>query len=187
MLSHFKFQKKINYWNHFAVVCHYFPWWSMCNNWRDELWIDRLFSRQVVNIIKFANCSVIWMWCPNLCTNSYVHAYSRYIYSLNFHNLIALALLTIFFLCLFHTSWDEVHKLHSFLSCLRSTINMITYYTTLCQWLGRSTMVKFTQLCSKFPLAALLNFACDWLALDRDISFGQLTSPNVWCYIPVES
>ena len=40
-------------------------------------------------------------------------------------------------------------------------------------------IVKFTQLCSKFPPTALLNFACDWLALDRDISFGRLTSPNV--------
>ena len=40
-------------------------------------------------------------------------------------------------------------------------------------------IVKFTQLYSKFPPTALLNFACDWLALDRDISFGQLTSPNV--------
>ena len=41
------------------------------------------------------------------------------------------------------------------------------------------TIVKFTQLCSKFPPIALLNFACDWLALDKDISFGRLTSPNV--------
>ena len=41
------------------------------------------------------------------------------------------------------------------------------------------TIVKFTQLCSKFPPTALLNFACDWLALDRDISFGRLTTPNV--------
>ena len=41
------------------------------------------------------------------------------------------------------------------------------------------TVVIFTQLCSKFPPTALLNFACDWLALDRDISFGRLTSPNV--------
>ena len=40
-------------------------------------------------------------------------------------------------------------------------------------------IVKFTQLCSKFQPTALLNFACDWLALDRDISFGPLTSPNV--------
>ena len=40
-------------------------------------------------------------------------------------------------------------------------------------------IVKFTQLCSKFPPTALSNFACDWLALDRDISFGRLTSPNV--------
>ena len=39
-------------------------------------------------------------------------------------------------------------------------------------------IVKFTQLCSKFPPTALLNFACDWLALDRDISLGQLTSPT---------
>ena len=39
-------------------------------------------------------------------------------------------------------------------------------------------IVKFTQLCSKFPLTARLNFACDWLALDRDISFGSLTSPK---------
>ena len=29
-------------------------------------------------------------------------------------------------------------------------------------------MVKFSQLCSKFPPTALLNFACDWLVLDRD-------------------
>ena len=42
-----------------------------------------------------------------------------------------------------------------------------------------SYIVKFTQLCSKFPPTVLLNFACDWLALDRDISFGQLTSPSV--------
>ena len=41
------------------------------------------------------------------------------------------------------------------------------------------TIVKFIQLCSKFPPTALLNFACDWLALDRDISFGWLTSLNV--------
>ena len=40
------------------------------------------------------------------------------------------------------------------------------------------TIVKFTQLCSKFPPTALLNFACDWLALDRDISFVRLTSPT---------
>ena len=40
-------------------------------------------------------------------------------------------------------------------------------------------IVKFTQLCSKFLPTALLNFACEWLALDRDISFGRLTSPNV--------
>ena len=44
---------------------------------------------------------------------------------------------------------------------------------------GRDTIVKFTQLCSKFPPTAPLNFALDWLALDRDISFGRLTSPNV--------
>ena len=43
-------------------------------------------------------------------------------------------------------------------------------------------IVKFTQLCSKFPPTALLNFACDWLALDRDLSFGQLTSPIVTLY-----
>ena len=49
------------------------------------------------------------------------------------------------------------------------------------------TIVRFTQLCSKFPPTALLNFACDWLALDRDISFGRLTSPNVRCYIPIEN
>ena len=49
------------------------------------------------------------------------------------------------------------------------------------------TIVKFTQLCSKSPPTALSNFACDWLALDRDISFGRLTSPNVWCCIPTES
>ena len=42
-----------------------------------------------------------------------------------------------------------------------------------------ATIVKFTQLCSTFPPTALLNFACDWLAFDRDISFGWLTSPNV--------
>ena len=41
------------------------------------------------------------------------------------------------------------------------------------------TIVKFTQLCSKFLPTALLNFACDWLTLDRDISFGLLTSLNV--------
>ena len=41
------------------------------------------------------------------------------------------------------------------------------------------TVVKFTQLCSKFPPTALLDFACDWLAFDRYISFGRLTSPNV--------
>ena len=41
------------------------------------------------------------------------------------------------------------------------------------------TIVKFTQLCSKFQPTALLNFACDWLAFDRDISLGRLTSPNV--------
>ena len=40
------------------------------------------------------------------------------------------------------------------------------------------TIVKFTQLWSKFPPTALLNFACDWLALDTDI-FGRLTSSNV--------
>ena len=49
------------------------------------------------------------------------------------------------------------------------------------------TIVKFTQLCSKFPTTAFLNFACDWLALDGDISFGRLTSPNIWRYIPIES
>ena len=42
-----------------------------------------------------------------------------------------------------------------------------------------ATIVQFTQLCSKFPPAALLNFACDWFALNRDMSFGQLTSPNM--------
>ena len=40
-------------------------------------------------------------------------------------------------------------------------------------------IVKSTQLCSKFTPTAFLNFACDWLALDRDISFGRLISPNV--------
>ena len=40
------------------------------------------------------------------------------------------------------------------------------------------TIVKFIQLCSKFPPTAFLNFACDWLALDGDISFGRLTSPQ---------
>ena len=40
-------------------------------------------------------------------------------------------------------------------------------------------IVKFTQLCSKFPPTALFNFACDWLAFNRDISFGRLTDPNV--------
>ena len=39
------------------------------------------------------------------------------------------------------------------------------------------TIVKFTQLCSKFLPTALLKFACDLLALDRDISFRRLTSP----------
>ena len=43
----------------------------------------------------------------------------------------------------------------------------------------QSTILRFTQLCSKFLPTALLNFACDWLALDRDISFGRLTSPNM--------
>ena len=33
---------------------------------------------------------------------------------------------------------------------------------------------------------ALLNFACDWLALDRDTLFGRLTSPKVWRYITIE-
>ena len=31
----------------------------------------------------------------------------------------------------------------------------------------------------QIPPTALLNFACDWLALYRDISFGWLTSPSV--------
>ena len=44
------------------------------------------------------------------------------------------------------------------------------------------TIVIFTQLCGKFPPTALLNFACDWLALDRNISFGRLTSPRVTLY-----
>ena len=52
---------------------------------------------------------------------------------------------------------------------------------------GYVTIVRFTQLCSKFPPTALLNFACVWLALDMDISFGRLTSPSVWSYIPIES
>ena len=43
----------------------------------------------------------------------------------------------------------------------------------------KKKIVQFTQLCSKFPPTALLNLTCDWLALDRDISFGRLTSPNV--------
>ena len=34
----------------------------------------------------------------------------------------------------------------------------------------RVTIVKFTQLCSKFLPIALLNIASDWLALNRDIS-----------------
>ena len=42
-----------------------------------------------------------------------------------------------------------------------------------------NTIVKFTQLCNKFLPTALLNFSRDWLALDRDMSFGRLTSPNV--------
>ena len=46
-------------------------------------------------------------------------------------------------------------------------------------WCLLRTIVKFTQLCSRFLLTALLNFACDWLALDRDITFGRLTGPNV--------
>ena len=44
---------------------------------------------------------------------------------------------------------------------------------------GHNTIVRVSQLCSKFPPTALLNFACDWLALDRNISFGRLNSPNV--------
>ena len=49
-----------------------------------------------------------------------------------------------------------------------------------CDWQKKKRIiVKFTQLCSKFSPTVLLNFACDWLALDRDISFGRLTSPNV--------
>ena len=39
----------------------------------------------------------------------------------------------------------------------------------------------------QIPATALLSFACDWLALARDISFGRLSSPNVWRYIPIES
>ena len=39
----------------------------------------------------------------------------------------------------------------------------------------------------QIPIHSILNFACDWLTLDRDISFGRLTSPNVWRYIPIES
>ena len=35
--------------------------------------------------------------------------------------------------------------------------------------------------------STLEHFACDWLALDWDISCGQLTSPNMWRYIPIES
>ena len=46
----------------------------------------------------------------------------------------------------------------------------------------RVTIVKFTQLCSKFPPTALLNFACDWLALNRDVSFGRLTIERVTLY-----
>ena len=34
----------------------------------------------------------------------------------------------------------------------------------------KGTIVKFIQLCSTFPPTALLNFACDRLALDSDIS-----------------
>ena len=61
-------------------------------------------------------------------------------------------------------------------------------FTLNCEKLSRSflqftqkisTIVKFMQLCSIFLPTALLNFACDWLALDRDISFGRLTNPNV--------
>ena len=48
-----------------------------------------------------------------------------------------------------------------------------------------STIVRFTQLCSKFPPTLLLNFACDLLALDRHISY--ITSPNVRRDIPIES
>ena len=39
----------------------------------------------------------------------------------------------------------------------------------------------------QIPATTLFNFACDRLALNRDISFGWLTSPNVWRYIPIES
>ena len=49
------------------------------------------------------------------------------------------------------------------------------------------TIARFTQLCSKFPPTALMNFACDQLALDRDISFGWLTNRNVRHCIPIES
>ena len=36
--------------------------------------------------------------------------------------------------------------------------------------LKNHTIVRFSQLCSKVPPTALLNFACDWLALDRDMT-----------------
>ena len=42
-----------------------------------------------------------------------------------------------------------------------------------------AAIVRFTQLCSKYLPTVLLNFACGWLALDRNISLGRLTSPNV--------
>ena len=55
----------------------------------------------------------------------------------------------------------------------------LLFFVCVCGWdCATLTIVKITQLCSKFPPTALLNFACDWLTLDRDISFVQLTSPT---------
>ena len=73
------------------------------------------------------------------------------------------------------------HPNHLFFSLLHVTDWLGAYLDELMaagEW-SSHTIVKFTQLCNKFPPTALMNFACDWLALYRDISFGRLTSPNV--------
>ena len=74
---------------------------------------------------------------------------------------------------------------------LKSRLGLVTHFldSPLCHLLSSYwyPIVKFTQLCSKCLPTAHLNFACDRLAFNRDISLGRLTSPNVCGYIPIES
>ena len=85
----------------------------------------------------------------------------------------------------YHTTLLVQHCVH--FTARYMIVLVVVCFSIVCWYLWSCGIVKFTQLCCKFPPTALLNFACDWLAFEKDISFGLLTSPNVWSYIPIEN